>query len=93
MSRCWRMLGSVLVVGGLWSGSWAQEPPALDDPAASTDAAALRARIAEITVADVAWRAIPWKTCLLDGLATAQREHKPILVWCQIDRPIDDTRC
>jgi len=61
--------------------------------AAPADEAALRARIGEITVADVAWRQIPWKTCLLDGLATARREKKPLLYWCQIDRPFDDTRC
>lgn len=67
--------------------------PAAAQEAPPADEAALRARIAEITVADVAWRKIPWKTCLLDGLAAAQRERKPVIVWCQIDRPIDDTRC
>ena len=54
---------------------------------------AVEAKIAEIRVDDVAWRQIPWKTCILDGLATAQREDKPIMFWCHIDRPVDDTRC
>ena len=50
-------------------------------------------RLQALRVPDVAWRQIPWKTCLLDGLLEAQRKKKPLMFWCQIDRPIDDTRC
>ncbi len=53
----------------------------------------LRQRIEALRVPDVAWRKIPWKTCLLDGLLEAKRTKKPLIFWCQIDRPIDDTRC
>ena len=70
---------------------------ALAAPAPAQEAAIpgepeLRAAIDGLRVPDVAWRKIPWKTCLLDGLATAQRAKKPLIYWCQIDRPIDDTR-
>ena len=54
---------------------------------------AVEAKVSQIRVDDVAWRQIPWKTCILDGLATARREDKPIMLWCHIDRPVDDTRC
>ena len=64
-------------------GSFAQDLPQAD----------VAANIARIRADDVAWRQIPWKTCLLDGLATAQRQDKPIMFWCHIDRPVDDTRC
>ncbi len=50
-------------------------------------------RLQALRVPDVAWRQIPWKTCLLDGLLEAKRAKKPLMLWCQIDRPIDDTRC
>ena len=53
----------------------------------------LSKRVQALRVPDVAWRQIPWKTCLLDGLLEAQRTQKPLMFWCQIDRPIDDTRC
>ncbi|MFT5525800.1 MAG: hypothetical protein ACI9G1_001240 [Pirellulaceae bacterium] len=44
-------------------------------------------------VEDVAWRSIPWKTCLLDGIRESRKQNKPILLWVFIDRPIDDERC
>ncbi len=53
----------------------------------------LSARVRELQVRDVAWRKIPWTSCLLDGLRTARREKKPLLLWVFIDRPVDDTRC
>jgi hypothetical protein len=83
-------MASLLLVAGLGLPGAA---PAQEPAPAPADEATLRSRIAAITVADVAWRAIPWKTCLLEGLVQAQRERKPLLVWCQIDRPADDTRC
>ena len=42
---------------------------------------------------DVAWRQIAWKTCLLDGLQASRDQHKPVMLWVFIDRPIDDQRC
>ena len=50
-------------------------------------------QIAAMKKKDVAWRKIPWKTCLLEGLAAAKKQNKPIMLWIFIDRPIDDERC
>ncbi len=49
--------------------------------------------VESLQVADVAWRRIPWRTCLLDGIRESREQHKPILLWIFIDRPIDDERC
>ncbi|MFP6675247.1 MAG: hypothetical protein VB878_09260 [Pirellulaceae bacterium] len=46
-----------------------------------------------LTKEDVNWRKIEWKTCLLDGLRASREQHKPIMLWIFIDRPIDDERC
>ncbi len=53
----------------------------------------IRDEFAALKKEDVAWRKIPWKTCLLDGLNASQQQQKPILLWIFIDRPIDDERC
>ena len=53
----------------------------------------LRKEIEGLRVKEVAWRKIPWKTCLLDAVRASKEEKKPIVVWCFIDRPIDDKRC
>ena len=68
-------------------------PSGAQDRAPIAAEAAMRTTIDGLRVPDVAWRKIAWKTCLLDGLAEAQRTKRPIMLWCQIDRPIDDTRC
>jgi hypothetical protein len=54
---------------------------------------ALKAEIEALKSPQVAWRAIAWKSCLLDGLNEARAKHKPALLWVFIDRPIDDARC
>ena len=54
---------------------------------------ALRSHIDKLRVPGVAWRKIPWKTCLLEGIAESAREKKPIILWVFIDLPIDDKRC
>ncbi len=53
----------------------------------------LRELVQALRVPDVAWRQIPWKTCMLEGLLEARRTQRPLMLWCQIDRPTDDTRC
>ena len=53
----------------------------------------LLAHVESLRVEKVAWRNIPWKTCLLDGIGESRKEHKPIVLWIFIDRPIDDERC
>ena len=53
----------------------------------------LAARIEALKVPDVAWRKIPWKSCVLEGLEESRRTGKPLMLWVFIDRPVDDTRC
>ncbi len=53
----------------------------------------LLASVESLHVKDVAWRNIPWKACLLDGIHESRKQHKPIILWVFIDRPIDDGRC
>ena len=62
---------------------------AADDPASK----ALRERVHSLRVESVAWRRIPWKSCLLEGLAESRSAGKPALLWVFIDRPVDDGRC
>ena len=54
---------------------------------------ALKAQIEALKASKVAWRAIAWKSCLLEGLKVSRAENKPALLWVFIDRPIDDARC
>ena len=49
--------------------------------------------VESLHVEEVAWRSIPWKPCLLDGIRESRKQHKPIVLWIFIDRPIDDARC
>ena len=53
----------------------------------------LQAEIEALKAPKVAWRAIAWKRCLLDGLKEARATGKPALLWIFIDRPVDDARC
>lgn len=66
-------------------------PPPM--PAAFETPEQMRTKIADLRVADVAWRKIAWKTCLLDALAASRAQHKPLILWVFIDRPVDDKRC
>jgi len=54
---------------------------------------ALKAEIDALKSPKVAWRAIAWKSCLLEGLKESRAKNKPVLLWVFIDRPIDDARC
>jgi hypothetical protein len=60
---------------------------------AAADPKALRAEIEALKAPRVAWREIPWKPCLLDGLKESRGQGKPVLLWVFIDRPADDARC
>lgn len=62
-------------------------------PASPGSIEELKAEIAGMRVADVAWRQIGWKTCLIDGLKASREQEKPVLLWVFIDRPVDDKRC
>ena len=41
----------------------------------------------------VAWREIPWRVSLIEGIKESRKTKKPIILWVFIDRPIDDERC
>ena len=61
--------------------------------AAAPPAKGLKAEIESLKARGVAWREIPWKSCLLEGLAESRARNKPVLLWIFIDRPADDARC
>jgi hypothetical protein len=82
-------VASVVVL--LAASAWArQERPA--QPPLITPGA-LKAEIEALKSPQVAWRAIAWKSCLLEGLRESRARHKPALLWVFIDRPSDDARC
>ena len=53
----------------------------------------LEAKIEKLREADVGWRKIEWKSCLLEGVKEAREKKRPIVCWVFIDRPVDDERC
>ena len=53
----------------------------------------LKSDIVALKAAQVIWREIAWKSCLLEGLQESRRTNKPALLWVFIDRPTDDARC
>ena len=55
--------------------------------------AELREQVESLRASDTPWRGLPWKSCLLEGLATAKASGKPLILWIFIDRPVDDARC
>ena len=77
-----------LLMGGMVAilsvGTWAQEASKADP---------LKAQIDALKVPKVAWREIPWRTCLADALRESAEKKKPVLLWVFIDRPVDDKRC
>jgi hypothetical protein len=83
------VVASVVV---LFAGiAWAQDKR--PTKTASITPAALKAEIEALKSSKVAWRALAWKSCLLEGLKESRVKKKPALLWVFIDRPIDDARC
>jgi hypothetical protein len=82
-------VGSVVAL--LASALWAGAAPRPKEQANSPEA--LRTEIESLKAGKVAWRAIAWKSCLLEGLRESRQKNKPVLLWVFIDRPIDDARC
>ena len=66
-----------------------QAKAAADEPSPES----LEAQINALVPEKLAWRTIDWKTCLLEGIRESRKQHKPIMLWIFIDRPIDDERC
>jgi hypothetical protein len=81
-----------LVVLGIVAVLFASAASAQDSKKAATHEA-LTADIEALKAAKVAWRAIAWKSCLLEGLKESREKNKPALLWVFIDRPADDARC
>ena len=54
---------------------------------------ALQAEIEALKPAQLAWREIQWRTCLLDGLKEAREKKKPILLWVVGPGDALDGRC
>ena len=81
-----------LVVLGVLAVPFAGSASGQESKTAATPEA-LKAEIEALKAANVAWRAIAWKSCLLDGLKESRAKNKPALLWVFIDRPVDDARC
>ena len=77
-----------LLMGGMVAilsvGTWAQEASKADP---------LKAQIDALKAPKVAWRQIPWLTCIEEGFRESAEKKKPVLLWVFIDRPVDDKRC
>jgi hypothetical protein len=78
----------MLLLAGI---GWAQQP--FNSAKKEMTPAALQTEIEALKPARIAWREIPWKSCLLDGLQESREKQKPVLLWIFIDRPADDGRC
>ena len=68
-----------MLLASLLSMGWNQTPPVPVKHAAGPEA--LKAEIEALKPAQLAWREIQWRTCLLDGLKEAREKKKPILLW------------
>ena len=62
-------------------------------PDKALTAATLRAEIDSWRPAKLAWREIPWRPCLLAGLAEAREHKKPVILWAFINGSPTDERC
>ena len=62
-------------------------------PVNSKTAAALQAEIDSLRPAKLSWREIPWRHCLLAGLAEARTQRKPVILWAFINSSPTDERC
>ena len=80
-----------LIVAPWTATGFADDSAKPDEPAKSRKQ--LLTHVQSLHVQQVAWRSIPWKTCLLDGIRESRMQNKPIILWIFIDRPIDDQRC
>jgi len=83
---------TMVVCSVLFAGLASTQPSQVAEKKPATPEA-LKAEIEALKVAQVAWREIAWKNCLLQGLKESREKKKPVLLWVFIDRPIDDGRC
>ncbi len=87
MRRVAAVASAVLLCAG---AAWTDEKTTPDK--APTPEALVK-EIDALKLGKVAWRAIAWKSCLLEGLKESRAKSKPLLLWVFIDRPTDDARC
>ena len=78
---------TLLLAAGL---AGAQASPVPGQEPATPDA--LRAEIEALREANVAWRKVEWRTCLLGALNEGAREKKPVFLWVLGGAPADG-RC
>ena len=76
-----RWVCALLVIGSLRLSA---EPPAA--------VLELEREVQGMRPSRVLWREIAWKHCLLEGVAQARLENKPILLWVFIHDPVAE-RC
>jgi hypothetical protein len=62
-----------IVFSVLFAGLAAAQEPATPE--------ALKTEIQALREANVAWRKVEWRTCLLDALKESAREKKPVFLW------------
>jgi hypothetical protein len=86
------MIMKRLVVAGIVAVLFTGSASAQDSKKMATPDA-LQADIEALKADKVAWRAIAWRSCLLEGLNESRVKNKPALLWVFIDRPVDDARC
>ena len=80
-----------MLLASLFSMGWNQARPVPVTEAASPEA--LKAEIEALKPAQLAWREIKWRTCLLEGLKEAREKKKPILLWVVGPGDALDGRC
>ncbi len=80
-------LGLLLLASAVWAG----ESPTPKERVNSPEA--LQAEIEALKPAQLAWRGIPWKTCLLEGLKESRDKKKPVLLWVVGPGEALDGRC
>lgn len=78
LSLCALLLGPV---AGLRSASLAESPDAL------------RQELIALQPPKLVWREIDWNYCLLDGIAKARAQKKPVLLWAFINSDPAEERC
>jgi hypothetical protein len=71
------------------SVAWTQETTT---PKKAATPETLKAEIETLRDAEVAWKKVEWRTCLLGALNEAAREKKPLFLWVLGGAPADG-RC
>lgn len=84
---------TVVVCSVLFAGLARAQPSPVRAEKKPATPEALKAEIEALKAAQVGWREIAWKSCLLEGLKESRKQKKPVLLWVFIDRPTDDARC